>query len=57
MLHRDRADTGLLGEISLGGELTVIRIDVIDNVIPKLTVKLEVNGSVFLVYDIFHLAI
>jgi hypothetical protein len=57
MLDRDRADLGVLRQASFGWELGVVRINTVYDVVTDHAVQLQVNGALFLIYDILHLAI
>ena len=57
VLDRDRADARFLRELSFGGELAVVGINSVYNIVPHQAVKLKVDGAVFLVDNVLHLAI
>ena len=57
MLHRYRADSRFLGKASLRRELAAERIDSVYDIVPYLTVQLEVYGTFFHVNYVLHLAI
>ena len=58
MLDRNHAGSGILGERPLGGELAVIGIDAVDDVLPELIVKLKIRrpmGRFF--HKVLHLVL